>query len=164
MVQGHPIMTAGALLWSLRCGRYTDRTLKGLKYWCTGTPTNVTRLKKLREGRRPVGGHYLGELARAMGDAWWNTTTRGTNVARNRRDREVLSVVLASLPEQEATGIPFEPEELEVGLGCARGLEGAGQVGQEAGQQEGQGAAPCGGGGCLVAEAEAASDNLLFFK
>ena len=114
MAQGHPLMRAGELIWCLRCGKYTAKTLKGLKAWCTGRPANSTRLRKLQQGRHPIDGGFLGEPQRAMGEAWWEATARHTNLARNQRDRLGITIVLGSLPDAWAEEIPFEPPEFEV--------------------------------------------------
>ena len=91
-----------------------SKSSKGLKVWCTGRPTNPTRLRKLQQGRHPIDGGYLGEPQRAMGEAWWNATARQTNLARNQRERLGITIVLGSLPEAWAEEIPFEPPEFEV--------------------------------------------------
>ena len=47
-----------------------------------------------------------------MGEAWWQVTARGTNLARNERERGGLTVELGVLPEEWARRVPDEPQEL----------------------------------------------------
>ena len=128
LVQGHPIMKAGSVLWCLRCGKYTESSLKGLKMRCEGRPANPSRHNKLKQGRHPITGKYLGEPSRAMGEAWWQVIARGTNLARNERERGGLVIELGVLPEEWARKVPDEPPEL-----CMDGLSEQGAGGGLAG-------------------------------
>ena len=112
VVEGHTIMTVGPLLWCLRCGKYTESSLKGFKMRCEGRPANPSRHNNNKPGRRPSTGKYLGEPGRAMGEAWWQVTARGTNLARNERERGGLTVELGVIPEEWARMVPDEPQEL----------------------------------------------------
>ena len=91
-------MANGALLWCLRCARYTERTLKGLREVCQGRPLNATRAKKLRQGRHPITGRWLGQPQRASGETWWSAVVK----PRDRSNREGLSIVLGPLEEDLA--------------------------------------------------------------
>ena len=118
-VQGRPIMQHGDLLWCLRCGRYTNLSLVGLRFCCLGSPTHKSRLAKLRKGCRSLTGAFLGVPERAMGDAWWRSTAR----SRERSGHEALVIELGCISACEAAALdPFD-DGLEYTVASGDGAE-----------------------------------------
>ena len=95
---GHPLLANAGLIWFLRCGLYTDRSLQGLRFPCKGKPSNPTWATRLRQGRRPISGQWLGDPVHASGETWWATTAR----PRDRADCQGLCFCKVSLQQEEA--------------------------------------------------------------
>ena len=72
-VRGHALVVAGRLFWCLKCGAFTEESLRDLNATCLGRPKNKSgeqRKRLLWAGQHPVGLQPLERAALLDRKAW----------------------------------------------------------------------------------------------